>query len=155
MDQTQLDAAWRSRSAFMNESKRHRQQRAVREAQASVPEGEWEHFLARCRAVAAADEAVCLVTFLPKRHRGRSRAALIGQRTKASPDRHVQRREHQASLRQARVRAANEFRATQIARLRHALENDDCGSLLQRPTEGGAAAQQPVSGKQAGRVTTQ
>eukprot|EP00966_Prymnesium_polylepis_P023664 544717-Prymnesium_polylepis.1 len=36
MDHTQLDAAWRSRSAFMNESKRHRQQRAVREAQEAV-----------------------------------------------------------------------------------------------------------------------
>eukprot|EP00966_Prymnesium_polylepis_P182797 4235408-Prymnesium_polylepis.1 len=31
MDQTQLDTAWHSRSSFMNESKRHRQQRAVRE----------------------------------------------------------------------------------------------------------------------------
>eukprot|EP00966_Prymnesium_polylepis_P103199 2390514-Prymnesium_polylepis.1 len=67
----------------------------------------------------------------------------------------MQRREHEASKRQARVRAANEFRATQIARLRHALANDDCALLLQRLTEGGAAAQQPVSTKQAARVTTQ
>jgi hypothetical protein len=84
MDPGQLATAWQARSAFMNESKRHRQQRAVREAQASVPEGEWEHFLARCRAVAAADEAAGLVTFLPKRHRGLSRPALIGQRWTSS-----------------------------------------------------------------------
>ena len=155
MDPEQLRAAWQQRSAFLQESKRHRQQRAVREAQASVPEGEWEYFLARCRAVAVADEASGVLTFQPKGYRGRSQAALIGQRKKARPDQHVQRREQQARKQEARVRAAKEFRATQIARLRHALANDDCVSLLQRPTEGGAAAQQPVSGKQAGRVTTQ
>ena len=154
MDPEQIRAAWQQRSAFMQESKRHRQQRAVREAQAQVPEGEWEHFLARCRAVAAADEASGVLTFRPKRHRGRSRASLIGQRTKARPDRHVQRREHRVSKQQARVQAAKEFRATQIARLRHACMNDTCGSFLQQPTEGGTA-QQPVSVKQGVRVGTQ
>ena len=64
MDQAQLDAAWRSRSAFMNESKRHRQQRAVREAKAALPDGEWEHFLARCRAAATTDEAAGVLCML-------------------------------------------------------------------------------------------
>ena len=155
MDPEQLREAWHERSDFLKESKRHRQQRAVKEAQARVPEGEWEYFLERCRAVAAADEAAGVITFTSKRKRGRIRASLISQRTKVRPNQHVQRREERMSKQQLRVRAAKEFRATQIARLRHALANDDCASFLQRPTEGGAAAQQPVSGKQAGRVTTQ
>eukprot|EP00966_Prymnesium_polylepis_P276681 6392164-Prymnesium_polylepis.1 len=149
MDQTQLDTAWHSRSNFMNESKRHRQQRAVREAQAKLPDGEWEHFLARCRAVAEADEACGVLVGRP---RGRGRAQLIGQRA----NRHVQRRETQVSKQQAsmqaRVRAAQaalEFRATQIARLRHALTNHNCASRLLQPTEGDAAPQPVVSCKQA------
>eukprot|EP00966_Prymnesium_polylepis_P121050 2797739-Prymnesium_polylepis.1 len=124
MHQAQLDAAWHTRSASINESKRHRQQRAVREAQASLPDGEWEHFLARCRAAAEVDEASGVLVGRPRGKKGR--AQLIGQRAKARPDRHVQRRETQVSKRQARVRAAQELRATQIARLRHALSNDDC-----------------------------
>eukprot|EP00966_Prymnesium_polylepis_P193156 4476998-Prymnesium_polylepis.1 len=155
MDPEQLRAAWQQRSAFLQESKRHRQQRAVREAQASVPEGEWEYFLARCRAVAAADEAAGLVTFTPKRKRGRGRASLIGQRARARPDKHAQRRERRASKQQLRVLAAKEFRATQIARLRHACMNDNCTSFLQQPAEGHSTAPWHVSEKQSRRVHTQ
>ena len=155
MDPEQLRAAWQQRSAFLQESKRHRQQRAVREAQASVPEGEWEYFLARCRAVVAADEAAGLVTFTPKRKRGRGRASLIGQRARARPEKHVQRREQRASKQQLRVLAAREFRATQIARLRHACMNDNCTSFLQQPAEGDSTAPRHVSEKQSGRVHTQ
>ena len=98
MDAFESEAAWRKRSEHMlhhtAQARRWRQQHAVTEARVCVPDGKWEAFLERCRRVAAADEAAGVLAFRPKRHRGKSRVQLISQRSKARPDRHVQRREH-------------------------------------------------------------
>jgi hypothetical protein len=98
MNASEAEAVWRERSErmlkFSAQARQWRQQRAVAEARACVSDGEWEQFLERCRKVSAADEASGLITFRSKRHRGKGRARLTSQRSKARSDRHVQRREH-------------------------------------------------------------
>lgn len=129
--QSELDAAYRRSSAAMLKvlGKRRRLQQAVSEAQARLPGGVWEHFMALCRNAHAIDDAVG-VLYCSKRHRGAGRQWLIGQRQQLRPMRHVQRKEQQAVRQRERHRAAKAYRAERVAQLRSALVGNNAAALI-------------------------
>ena len=89
MAQEEINEAWRRRSASMHRRIGRRQRRldAVKRVQEQLPEGVWDHFLARCRAAHVADEESGVLTC--SRRRGKGRARLLGLQSKVQPDRHV------------------------------------------------------------------